>query len=504
MRLNVPDSTIVVMGATGDLTKRKLIPALYKLLADGLLTNYVLIGTGREATTVERIFEAARVFVDPVDPALWKQLQQNFRYIQVNFYEPADFKALKALVEQEEKLRGLQGNRLFFLATMPEHFGVITQSLAEHDIVRRNMPGEVCGDKACSWQRVIYEKPFGQDLASAKEINRKIADVFSEQQAFRIDHYLGKELVANIAVIRFANTILEPLWNNLFIESVQVILKEAVGVEQRGAFYDQYGALKDVVQNHMLQLVALVAMELPPKLDGEFIRDAKVALLKKVSIIDALFGQYTGYQQEPYVAPDSRRETFAALKLAIDNDRWRGVPFFLKTGKALDEKSTSIHITFRKSPHLRGEYGFESNVLTITIEPDEGFSLQLNGKMPGKTNETTPVEMKFCHSCLFGPNTAQAYEVLLLDALHGDQSVFVRFDEIEESWRVVDTLGTWSDSAQGYAATSPYSSLKSLVGQKIIDAGGVLEGKLCGYARGSSGPEELKEWNEQHSLIWHR
>lgn len=473
MRLPLPDCTIVLMGATGDLTKRKLIPALYKLLADGLLQKYVFVGTGLESTTVEQIFESAQKFVGHVDPALWLQFKNNFRYIPVSFYDQHDYVALKDLIEKEEASRGLVGNRLFFLATMPEHFEVITQSLADHGIVHRNTPGDPCGDAPCPWQRVVYEKPFGRDLESAKKINLKIAEIFSEQQAFRIDHYLGKELVANIAVIRFANTVFEPLWNNLFIESVQIVLKEKVGIEQRGAFYDQYGVLKDVVQNHMLQLVALVAMELPQQLNGEFIRDAKVALLKKVSIIDALFAQYNGYAQEPHVAKDSKRETFTALKLAIDNDRWRGVPFFLKTGKALDEKSTSIHITFRKSPHLRSEYGFESNVLTITIEPDDGFSLKLNGKLPGKSEQTTPVHMKFCHSCLFGPNTAEAYEVLILDALAGDQSVFVRFDEIEESWKIVDALKTW-------------------------------DGPVFGYDRNSNGPKELAAWSEKHCVHWER
>jgi len=473
MRLPIQDCTIVIMGATGDLAKRKLIPALYKLLVDGLLQNYVFVGTGREDTTVENIFAGASRFVDHADPALWKQFQQNFRYVRLSFYEPSDYVALKLLLEHEEAARGLSGNRLFYLATMPEHFSVITQSLADHGIVHHNTPGAVCEGKLCPWQRVVYEKPFGCNLESAKEINQKIAEVFSEQQAFRIDHYLGKELVANIAVIRFANTVFEPLWNNLYIESVQIVLKEKVGIEQRGAFYDQYGALKDVVQNHMLQLVALIGMELPQSLDGEFIRDAKVALLKKTSIIDALYAQYEGYQEEQNVAPHSRRETFTALKLAIDNDRWRGVPFFLKTGKALDEKSTSIHITFRKSPHLRTEYGFESNILTITIEPDDGFSLKLNGKMPGKSEQTTPVHMKFCHSCLFGPNTTQAYEVLLFDALQGDQSVFVRFDEIEESWKIVEALGS-------------------------------NEGKLYTYVRGSAGPVELGDWSAKHSLVWER
>ena len=473
MSFVVPDCTIVLMGATGDLTKRKLIPALYKLLADGLLQNYVFVGTGREVTTVDRIFAAAEEFVQGRNVEVWDFFKKNFRYIPVDFNVQDDYAKLKACIEQEELARGLFGNRLFFLATMPEHFSDITQALADHQIVRRNIPGEVCGDRACSWQRVIYEKPFGQNLASAQEINQKIAEVFSEQQAYRIDHYLGKELVANIGVIRFANTVFEPLWNNFYIESVQIVLKERVGVEQRGAFYDSYGALKDVVQNHMLQLLALIAMESPQRLDGECIRDAKVAVLKKASITDVLLGQYSGYQQEAHVAPDSRTETFAALKLAIDNDRWRGVPFFFKTGKSLDEKSTSIHVTFRKSPHLRSQIPGESNVLNIIIEPNDGFSLKLNGKTPGKTDQTTPVLMDFCHSCIFGPNTPEAYEVLILDALRGDQSVFVRFDEIEESWKIIDAFGAW-------------------------------QGPIFEYEQKSKGPAELVAWSQKHCLSWER
>ncbi len=463
--------TIVLMGATGDLTKRKLIPALYKMVADGLLKDYVIIGTGREPVSEQTIFAAAEVFVQNRDEALWQTLMARFVYQCVDFYTAADYTALKTCIEQQEATYNLPGNRLFFLATMPEHFATITQALADHGIARRNTPGEMCGLTECPWQRVIYEKPFGKDLGSAKEINQKIAEVFSEQQAFRIDHYLGKELVANIAVIRFANTVLEPLWNNYYIESVQILLSEKVGVEARGAFYDNYGALKDVVQNHMLQLLALIAMESPHHLTGENIRGAKVEVLKKTAITDVLLGQYAGYLQEKNVAPNSRTETFAALRLAVDNDRWRGVPFFMKTGKALSKKETSIHVIFRKSPHLRTELGGASNVLSITIEPDEGFSLTLNGKAPGKADATIPVTMNFSHSGILGPNTPQAYEVLIADAIRGDQSVFVRFDEIEESW-------------------------------KIVEAAHAHQSALFSYEKESSGPEEIKAWNERHCMQW--
>jgi glucose-6-phosphate 1-dehydrogenase len=458
------------MGATGDLTKRKLIPALYKLLVDGMLQNFVIIGTGREQTTIEAIFASAEAFVHNRVDEVWQKLKAHFVYVQLDFYTPQDYVALKNILEQHEEKDNLSGNRLFFLATMPEHFATITEQLAEHQIVQRREHGQLCGERVCAWQRVIYEKPFGKDLASAQHINQKIAEVFSEQQAYRIDHYLGKELVANIAVIRFSNAILEPLWNTFFIESVQIVLSETVDVGSRGAFYDAYGALKDVVQNHMLQLLALVAMEPPKELSGEAIRDAKVEVLKKTSVADVLLGQYAGYTSEKNVQPGSTTETFAALRLSVDTDRWRGVPFFLKTGKALEKKETKIDIVFRKSTQLRTQFAGESNVLSITIEPDEGFSLALNGKAVG-TAATMPVTMNFCHSCIFGPNTPQAYEVLIADALRGDQSVFVRFDEIEESW-------------------------------KIIDAIALAKTHLFSYEKGSSGPVELTAWAQKHCMKW--
>jgi len=463
--------SIVLMGATGDLTKRKLIPALYKLVADGLLSSYVIFGTGRELTTVDAIFSAAESFVQNRSQELWQELKSHFQYVQLDFYTPDHYLLFKERLESAEKVYGLSGNRLFFLATMPEHFEVITQALSDHQIVNRHVDGQVCGDTECPWQRVIYEKPFGKDLSSAQHINQKIAEVFSEKQAYRIDHYLGKELVANIAVIRFANTILEPLWNNYYIDSVQIVLKETVSVGSRGAFYDSYGALKDVVQNHMLQLLALVAMEPPQKLTGESIRDAKVEVLKKTAITDVLLGQYDGYQNELNVEPESKTETFAALRLSVDTDRWRGVPFFLKTGKALEKKETSIEIVFRKSTQLRTQISGEPNILSITIEPDEGFALQLNGKAPGRVESTIPVSMSFCHSSIFGPNTPQAYEVLIADALRGDQSVFVRFDEIEESWKIIDAI-----------FHKKYT--------------------VFPYVQGSSGPQELLAWEEKHSMKW--
>lgn len=462
---------IILMGATGDLCKRKLIPALYNLLESGSLLSFAIVGAGLEDATTEQIFEHARPFVKNLRQETWRQLQDHFVYVQMDFHNSADYAQLNECIQLQEQTFKLSGNRLFFLATMPELFSSISQFLSDHHIVKREDPARICNGGACAWERVIYEKPFGKDLHSAQAINQKIADVFSERQAYRIDHYLGKELVGNIALMRFANAIFQPLWNNQYIESVQIVLKESFGIENRGLFYEQYGAIKDVVQNHMMQLVALIAMEPPHELAGEHIRNAKVEVLSKTSVVDVLLGQYEGYHDERDVKKDSPVETFAALQLAIDNDRWRGVPFYLKTGKALNKKNTSIHITFKKGMSLIPEQQQASNVLTINIEPNEGFVLHLNGKAPGKSYQTTPVNLKFSHRAILGANTPQAYEVLLLDAMRGDQSVFVRFDEIEQSWNIIDAIAR----------------------QQL---------PVHRYKKGSRGPTQLAAWSRKVGVKW--
>jgi glucose-6-phosphate 1-dehydrogenase len=465
------ECTIIIFGAAGDLSKRKLFPAIARLIHDQHLTKWSVIGVDHRATTPQKILDASRSFTDTQLADAWSKLVESFVYLQLDFENPESFSELKTLITQQEKDLSMSGNRLFFLATMPEHFVSITRALANHKIVlHANEANTQCGHTACPWERVIYEKPFGQDSESAKAINEEIAQAFSEKQVFRIDHYLGKELVANIATIRFANLFLQPLWSKDYIDTIQITLKETLGVEERGAFYDNYGALKDVVQNHMLQLAALVGMERPKELQGDAIRNAKVDVLNAMNIDSGILGQYNGYRSELNVHPNSNRETFALLKLSINNERWKGVPIILKTGKALDEKSTRIHITFKKPPPLAGVTNESSpNRLTLNIEPDEGFFLTLNGKMPGATYTTTPVTLSFCHKNNFGPNTPGAYEVLLHDAITSDQSTFVRFDEIERSWKIIDTF---------------------------------LENQppLHTYDRGSAGPREIDLWAEKEAV----
>ncbi|MFQ5836163.1 MAG: glucose-6-phosphate dehydrogenase, partial [bacterium] len=355
-------------------------------------------------------------------------------YFQTNFYDEKRFRDLGNFVKSAEQKHRLSGNRLFYLATMPQHFRAIAHSLGKYKLVEPKK----------GWTRVIFEKPFGEDLTSAKKLNSCIEKVFDENQIYRVDHYLGKELVQNVTAIRFTNTILEPLWNKDYVDHVQIVLSEDFGIEGRGAYYDRYGVLKDVVQNHMMQLLCLVAMEAPFKLGGEYIRDEKVRVLKSIRDIDpenVVLGQYDGYTEEKGIAKNSNTETFAALKLFVDNERWKDVPFYLITGKKMKDKITSIYIQFKQAPCLllNGVCDFLPNYLVIQIQPDEGIYLQLNAKAPGKF-EITSVKMDFCHKCTFGPNTPEAYENLLLAVMNGDQSVFIRSDEIEATWRVIDEI----------------------------------------------------------------
>lgn len=461
--------TIIILGATGDLSTRKLIPAVYRLLKDKQVEKCALVGLSLADGTAADMLTPARTHISDIDEAVWERLEQCSYYIPGDFNQIDMYAKLASLLAQVEEQHDLPGNRLLYLATMPEHFATLTKQLALHRIISRG--SEAAGR---GWQRVVYEKPFGHDGRSAQEINDAIRSVFDESQVYRIDHYLGKEVVSTIATLRCANMLFTSLWHRDYIESVQIILNEKRGIEQRGRYYNQYGVLKDMVQNHILQLLALVAMEPPPSLHDQHIRNAKAQVLSHVKIEDVLVGQYDGYRSESFVPKDSTTETFAALRLGIDNERWRGVPFFLKTGKQLYEYSATIHLQLKSTAHLHEiAPGGTANVITLAIEPEEGFALRINTNVPGQPDQVTPITMQWSHHNVFGHNTPKSYERLLADAIRGDQSVFVRFDEITHSWNVVDGINR--------------------------DA---LE--LHTYAAGSRGPQALEEFAQRHSMKWQR
>lgn len=446
------DCAIVILGATGDLTKRKLIPALYGMVRAGKLKKFTLIGVAFENVTIDHILAQSAPYIEGgIDEAVWAQLHKNSYYQQLNFNNESDYKKLSTVLDDIEKKHAFAGNRLFYLAAASTFYCAITHNLVASGCAQKIAIGQP------KWHRLVYEKPFGHDLKSAHAINECIAAVLYEDQAFRVDHYLTKEMVNNIALLRFTNCVLEPLWNNRFIDNVQIILTESGGVEERGGYYDQYGALRDVVQNHMLELLALIAMETPVKLTGDFIRQERANVLQKVRFVDAVLGQYEGYVKEKFVQPDSKTETFAALFLMIDNPRWAGVPFYLKTGKALDKKETVIHIKFKQVDCLLTKHcPSESNYLTIRLIPDESFTLSLNAKKPGSP-EIVPIAMQYCHSCIVGVTVPTAHEALFEEVMRGEQSVSVRFDEIEYSWKLIDAISsrTWPIDTYKVGSTGP-------------------------------------------------
>ena len=457
---------ILLLGATGDLAKRKIIPALYRLVSSGKLKKFLLVGAALEDITAHEMLEKALPFIDDCDIRGWESFKKHVRYSPVNFTKKESFNSLETFLEEEEKKAGLNGNRVVYCATASSFFCEITKNLVEAKILQSQEKGVE------PWNRIIYEKPFGHDLQSAHQINECIAHLLFEHQIYRVDHYLTKELVSNIALIRFTNCIFEPLWNNRYIDSVQIVLSEKVCLEGRGLYYDSYGAVRDVVQNHMLELMALVAMEQPKKLTGDFIRYERAKLLKDVKAVDLCLGQYEGYQQEPGVDKNSTTETFAMAYLTVDNPRWRGVPFYLKTGKCLDKKETVVHIKFKKVDCLLTKgCPQDSNYLTIQVAPEAGFSLTLNVKQPNKLYEVVPVNMEFCHSCLFENQEAEAYEILLEEVIAGEESVSVRFDEIEYAWKVSDALRK-------------------------------LNAPIYPYKKGSIGPTECNIFAKKHGMRW--
>jgi glucose-6-phosphate 1-dehydrogenase len=455
----------VILGATGDLAQRKLIPAIYKLVASEKICRFALVGVANSATTMHEILEQSRKFIHNIDRSVWSKLQKRLYYYQMDFHDKQAYKGLRTLIENVESCHKLGCNRLFYLATMPQHFAVITKNLSTYGIAEKHQEGHLT--RRGAWARVVYEKPFGYDLESARTINRAIKRVFDEKQVFRIDHYLGKELVANIALARFTNRIFEPLWSHEHIDSVQIVLSESIGIEQRGAFYDACGALNDVVQNHLLQILALVAMEPPEKLTAEYLRNCKVRVLSKTKVVSAILGQYDGYLKEKNVNPHSTTETFAAVKLIINNRRWKGVPFYLKTGKHLKHDEASIHIKFKMVKCLLDFCPMDSNYLTIKIQPDEGFFLELNVKSPGIFNRVVPITMNFSHSTHWGPNTPAAYEVLLADAIRGDHFAFVRADEIDWSWKIIEHIKRLKTHIYHYAKGSEGPKEVTLLDPKL-------------------------------------
>ena len=455
--------SFVIMGATGDLAAKKLFPALHRMIAAKRIgDNFCVIAVARRGFTREEFIEKIRAGIKK-DDAAFEKLAGHLHYFQLEFNEEAGYSRLLEFLSQTEKRHGFSGNRLFYLATLPSHFKIIAHHL-------RNG----CMAKTHGWCRVVFEKPFGSDEKSAKALNRELAGAFDEKQIYRIDHYLGKGLVQSIDILRAGNRIFSPLWNRENIDHVQINMLEDFGVEGRGEFYDREGALKDVCQSHLLQLLSLVTMEIPKRFDEKCIRDEKVKVLRKVKVSqnDAVLGQYEGYSAEKGVAADSDTETFFALKLGIDNKRWKGVPFYLRSGKGLAKKFASIYIRFKEPNYTVFEgQSLNPNYLVIQIQPADGMLVQLNGKAPGERMKVVPVKMTFCHECMFGPNTPQAYEILLYDAIAGDQRSFIRADEVQHSWKIIDKL----------TKRRP---------------------KVHTYAKGSFGPKEADEMIRKHGREW--
>src|SRR5437667_1468304 len=449
--------TIVIFGATGDLTHRKLVPALYNLAADGDLPPAVeIVGFARRPKTDDEfrrdLEEATRNFSrQTVRDEIWKNFAQSITYHQSEFEDESGYNALAKRLDEIDKNHGTRGNRLFYFAASPDQFEPILKHLKAAGL------NQTCEG---SWARVIVEKPFGTDLASARELNRIIRNSFSEEQTYRIDHFLGKETAQNILVLRFANAIFAPLWNTHYIDHVQITAAETLGVETRAGFYERAGALRDMVQNHLLQLLCLVAMEPPIDLSADSIRDEKVKVVRSLrrftqSEISAnvVRGQYAqgaidgkpvaGYRKEPKVKSDSQTETFVALRLYIDDWRWADVPIYMRVGKRLPKSATEISIHFKKAPAVLFNKNLsDQNVLVIRIQPDEGISLRIHAKVPGTSFRVEPVKMDFHYGTSFGKASPEAYERLLLDAMSGDATLFARRDEVEEAWAFIVPIET--------------------------------------------------------------
>lgn len=488
--------TLIIFGAAGDLAHRKLFPALYNLHVDGWLPQeFNLVGIARYPYTDESFRQEVKEAIQqysrrPLDDTVFDRFTQGMFYIQANFNDDQAYLSLKKILGQIERKSDHPGNYLFYLATPPSFYTVISERLGAVGLNRSSHPD--------GWVRIIVEKPFGRDLASAVELNGELHQVFDEQQIFRIDHYLGKETVQNILVFRFANGIFEPLWNRQYIDQVQITVAESLGVAGRGSYYDHAGAIRDMVQNHMLQLLSLIAMEPPVAFEANAVRDEKVKVLRAIrpfstrDVADfTVRAQYEaglidgqpvpGYLDEPDIASDSRTETYVALRLLIDNWRWAGVPFYLRTGKHLPKRATEIAIQFKKAPHRffseTATPELDPNLLTLKIQPDEGISLRFGAKIPGPTVRIRTVNMEFLYGTSFADAPPEAYERLLLDSMIGDSTLFTRRDEVEAAWTLVTSI------LNGWARA---------------------KGPIPTYEAGSWGPKEADELIQRDHFEWRR
>ena len=499
--------TMVIFGAMGDLTKRKLMPAVYELMKEGLVDqDFAVLGIGREACDSDDVFRArmreAVQHSDEVhgfDAELWNALCERLHYICAELADPAAYANIATRLAEIERPRAPEDrNRLFYLAVPPSIFEPIVQNLSVSGLAPRTTDAN-----ERPWVRVVVEKPFGRDLETASQLNHLVLSLFGEHQVFRIDHYLGKETVQNVLVLRFANSIFEPLWNRQWIRHVQITAAEDVGVGSRGRYYEEAGVVRDMFQNHLLQLLALTAMEPPYTMSAGAVRDEKVKVLKSVRWLvpetipkTAVRAQYRagpisgklvpGYIEEKDVDPNSTTPTYAALRLHVDNWRWNGVPFYLRSGKRMKKRVSEIAVTFRSPPHLmfghQTREALRPNTLVMRVQPDEGVNLNFEVKVPGAAValtsevEVAPVDMDFTYDEVFGETSAPAYETLLLDAMIGEATLFTRSDEVEAAWRVIDPL------IQFWESTPP--------------------DQMPTYAAGTWGPREADELIAQDGVRW--
>lgn len=488
--------SVVIFGATGDLTGRKLAPALYNLGREGMLpANFAAIGFARRDKTHsqfrEEIKEDINSFsrVKPVDEAFWKNFQEKLFYHKSEFDDDNGYKALDKFLKELDAKLATKGNRIYYLSVQPKYFPIIIKKLKENGLIYDSKDSQ-------KWSRVIIEKPFGHDLQSAEELQKEISNYLDESQIYRIDHYLGKETVQNLLVFRFANSIFESMWNYKHIDHVQITVAEEIGIGTRGHFFEEEGFLRDILQNHMMQLLSLVAMEPPVSLTASAIRDEKVKVLQAIrplteedfknSVIRGQYGdgfidgkEAVAYRKEKDVNANSNVETFVALKLHIDNWRWAGVPFYLRGGKRLPKRGTEIAIIFKDAPGVlfqQSDKKNDPNILVIRIQPDEGISLKINCKVPGPSSPIQPVKMDFRYGSYFGQSPPEAYERLIWDCMQGDSTLFARSDEVAQSWKIYTPL------LQYWAKT--------------------LEKDFPNYPCGSWGPKKAEDFMKNDKRAW--